>query len=250
MQRRIWTAALSAAVPLVIGANPVASQIDYRNLDDGRPIRVTDAQPVERYAFELSLPLAFRRGDGGSSQAIRPHLDFGAGRNLMLGLGADLQRGEPDEGVVEASVFWNPLRETRSLPAFAFTVEALTDFDVAALEVGAIGTRSFGRTRIHANASVGVGSKLLASDWSAGVAVDYTLLRTSTLVAFELTTDRTAAAGTTWNVAGGLRRQLTPTLVGFAGVNQSLEGGGTELSFGLSHAFAVAGMFPRPRRAR
>ncbi|HUQ48068.1 MAG TPA: hypothetical protein VM053_07485, partial [Gemmatimonadaceae bacterium] len=32
-----------------------AAQSDYRNLEAGRPLRVTDASPTERYSLDLDL---------------------------------------------------------------------------------------------------------------------------------------------------------------------------------------------------
>ena len=48
----------SLVLPVLIPA-PLPAQIDYRNLDDGRPIATEDAYPVERYAFELLAPYRF-----------------------------------------------------------------------------------------------------------------------------------------------------------------------------------------------
>ncbi|MBM4187925.1 MAG: hypothetical protein FJ206_11525 [Gemmatimonadetes bacterium] len=237
----------------MIGPKRLGAQIDYRNLDDGRPNRVTDAQPVERYAFEVSLPYLFRRDGGASTHGVSPHLDFGAGRNLMVGLGVDIEQGPQDEASLDASVFWNPRRETVGLPAVAMAAHLTTDFGAAALEVGALFTRSLGRSRLHANGAArmtGGRSGELAPDWWVGAAWDYTLLRSSTLLAVEMVAERPAGLEVSWSIGGGLRRQLTPTLVGFAGGRQSLDGGGTELTLGVSHAFAVASLMPRPRRPR
>ena len=38
----------------------VWAQIDYRNLDDDRPVVTEDAYPVERYAFELLGAISLR----------------------------------------------------------------------------------------------------------------------------------------------------------------------------------------------
>jgi hypothetical protein len=45
---------------------PLPAQIDYRNLDDGRPVATEDAYPVERYAFELLAPYRFETEAGGA----------------------------------------------------------------------------------------------------------------------------------------------------------------------------------------
>ncbi|MBA2669021.1 MAG: hypothetical protein H0U67_01455, partial [Gemmatimonadetes bacterium] len=36
----------------LFGGAPLAAQTDYYNTDAGRPVRIEDAHPVERYAFE------------------------------------------------------------------------------------------------------------------------------------------------------------------------------------------------------
>lgn len=42
--------------------NPVQAHIDYRNLDDHRPVRTEDAYPIERHAFELIVPYSTTTG--------------------------------------------------------------------------------------------------------------------------------------------------------------------------------------------
>ena len=43
---------------------PAWAQIDYRNLDDERPVVTEDAYPVERYAFEFLAPYLFEAEAG------------------------------------------------------------------------------------------------------------------------------------------------------------------------------------------
>src|SRR5688572_23274403 len=46
--------------------SPAAAQTDYYNIDSGRPVRIEDAYPVERYAFEAQVaPLRMERRDDG-----------------------------------------------------------------------------------------------------------------------------------------------------------------------------------------
>ena len=73
-------------------AAPARAQIDYRNLDHGRPGAVEDAYPVERYGFEVST-------------GTRVHLGSEAGRyRIVQGLAYGLFRG----GQVEVHL---PLRD-------------------------------------------------------------------------------------------------------------------------------------------
>jgi hypothetical protein len=57
-------AALAIALTAA-GFPPLAAQIDYRNLDDHRPVRTEDAYPIERYAFELLIPALDNFGTEG-----------------------------------------------------------------------------------------------------------------------------------------------------------------------------------------
>jgi len=50
---------------VALTATEAAAQIDYRNLDDERPVAVEDAYPIERYAFELLGAYRFARLRGG-----------------------------------------------------------------------------------------------------------------------------------------------------------------------------------------
>jgi hypothetical protein len=59
-------AALAIALTAA-GFPPLAAQIDYRNLDDHRPVRTEDAYPIERYAFELLIPALDNFRHGGPS---------------------------------------------------------------------------------------------------------------------------------------------------------------------------------------
>ena len=45
-----------AGLLLLLRVSPAVAQIDYRNLDDDRPVVSEDAYPVERYGFELLAP--------------------------------------------------------------------------------------------------------------------------------------------------------------------------------------------------
>jgi len=257
MDRWTWRppAALPTLLTLLAVAPPLAAQIDYRNLDRGRPFRVTDAVAVERYAFEVSLPWRFAAGGGERAHLLAPEIEYGIARNLVVGLDLELAAGGDALGESHAAVslFYNALRETPAAPAVSFALEigqptAASLFgDVAATLTG-IASRSVGRSRLHANAAVTAGGD--ESAWAAGFAWDYTLFRTSTLVGAELLAeDRRAGGDVRWGVGAGLRRQVSPTLVLQAGVRRWLHAdpGASEITLGLSHAFAIAGLMPGRR---
>lgn len=243
----------------------LAAQIDYRNLDDGRPSRVTDAVAVERYAFELSLPWRFSSGRGSSAHTLAPALEYGIARNLVVGVDLELvaDRGGAGAPIGEShaglSLFYNARRETPGAPALSFELEvgqptaASLLSDLGATLTG-IATRSLGRSRWHANLAARVGGPDAEPDgaaeprWWAGLAWDYTLYRTSTLLVAELVAED-GPGETRWAVGAGVRRQLTPTVVLHAGLARRLDRGPgtTSVTLGLSHAFAVAGLMPGRR---
>lgn len=237
------------------------AQIDYRNLDRGRPARVTDAVAVERYAFELSLPWRFSTGRGASWHTLAPALEYGIARNLVVGADLDLVAGRDGAATAAGShaglsFFYQFRRETPGAPAVALVLEAGQPtaaplFDDFAVSVSGIATRAMGRSRWHLNLE----AELVGPDqggesrWWAGVGWDYSLFRTSTLLVAELLVEDGPEGRVRWAIGAGLRRQLTPTVVGYVGLARGLHGrvGATSVSLGLSHAFAIAGLMPGRR---
>lgn len=264
MIRKELTRPLAVVLALAMGAGPLAAQIDYRNLDVGRPVRVTDAYPVERFAFEFSLPYAAGRGSGTAHHSVAPHLEYGVHRNLMIGVGAevDLHRTGGDAGLaaVEIGALWNLRRETPSLPAFSLSLEAAQPLRGAQfggdveVTLAALATRSIGRSRVHLNGVVGLvmpDASHFGTPWWAGLAWDRTLFRSSTLIVAEVVLNRDAGGlPVTWSLGAGLRRQLTPSVVGAIGVAQALDDfdAGTSIAISLSHAFAVRSLMPAGAR--
>lgn len=244
------------ALPRVLPA-----QIDYRNLDRGRPARVTDAVAVERYAFELSLPWRFSTGRGASWHTLAPALEYGIARNLVVGADLDLVAGPEGSATPAAShaglsLFYQLRRETPGAPAVSLALEAGQPtaaplFDDLVVSVSGIATRAVGRSRWH----VSLEAELVGPDhgaesrWWGGVGWDYTLYRTSTLLVAELLAEDGPAGEVRWAVGAGLRRQLTPTVVGYVGLAQGLHrgAGATSVSLGLSHVFAIARLMPARR---
>lgn len=263
--------AASLGMLLLGGAGPATAQIDYRNLDDDRPAFVEDAYPVERWAFELLAPWRYEReADGGTLHLIVPELAYGLHRNLQVGIklplaGAASGAGDRTWGVagLRAFALYNFNTEAPALPALSLRADAglpVGGLGGEGTRVGlkAIATRSFGWQRVHLNASWGVGAadRLPVAEaipaWSAGVAVDRTLFRQSLLLVVETYAKRLPGAGHTGVAASvGARWQLTPTVVLDGGVGRRLGAHGPDvaLTLGLSHAFAVRALMPRPPRA-
>ncbi|MGE5926518.1 MAG: hypothetical protein ACM357_04135 [Gemmatimonadota bacterium] len=253
------------------GAGAAFAQIDYRNLDEGRPARTEDAYPVERYAFELVVPYEYENERGpGRSHLVAPELAYGVAANAMLGVklpfaaldeGADL---ETDWGFGGPRLFalYNFNTESPALPALSLRADASFPLgnlagDLVRTGITAIVTRSWGRTRAHLNATLGVGREPEAGEalavhaipaWAAGAAVDRTFLRRSLIVIGEVTVREAAAESATEVAAGvGARLQLTPSLVLDAGLHRRLTtaaGADIGMTVGLTHAFALAGLMP------
>jgi hypothetical protein len=269
---RLRTAALAAGLSNLF-LEPCWAQIDYRNLDDDRPVVTEDAYPVERYAFELLGPYRFEAEVGGAQHhTFVPEVAYGLARNAQVGLklpfaGADEGTGT-DWGLAGLRVFglYNFNTEGQWLPALSLRADAT--FPVGSLggdgsrfAIKAIATRSWGPTRAHLNASRGFGSEDALSvaeplsRWNASLAVDRTFFRSSILLIGEVAVSQAVRdAPTAVNASFGGRWQWTPTLVLDAGVARRLRadiGPDIALTIGLSHAFALRGLMPAgPRQSR
>src|ERR1051326_5269473 len=149
--------------------------------------------------------------------------------------------------------------ERPSLPGAALRLDATAPLGSqggrgAAVMVQALASRSFGRNRLHLNA----GAALARADepaaaeaipsWRTGLAVDRTLIRSSTLLLAAVTAEQeTPGAQVGVAVAAGFRRQMAPALVLDAGASWTFRSGvppRPALTVGLSHAFAIAGLMP------
>ena len=268
MRLTLFSTPLLAALLAVPGA-PLAAQIDYRNLDDDRPVLTEDAYPVERYAFELILPYAFERERGGARLHIfTPEITHGILRNAQVGIKLPLagvaSTGDTEWGLAGLRVFglYNLNTEGKALPALSARADLLLPVgshggDATRVSLKAIATRSWGRTRFHANAAWTFGDEgaLAAVEhgnrWSYSLAVDRTLVRQSILLIGEMAAMRPVkAAPVEVNVALGARYQWTPTLVLDLGVRRRLRqeaGPDVAVTLVVSHAFALSWLMPRGR---
>jgi hypothetical protein len=244
---------------VVLLATPPAAlsgQHDYRNLDAGRPSITEDAYPVEQWALELMLPVHHERHAGKNESAIEPEVMWGLAANSMIGLGLPITLGEGGGlAGLRPFAFRNFNTEGPRLPAFALRVDASVPVgrlggDGPTATVTALATRSFGVTRAHLNVGATVGSTANApladppARWSAGVAVDWTLWRTSTLVVAEVHAARPLdEPSMTWLAGAGIRRQITPSMVVDVGIRRRLTERGPDLvlTAGFTRSFSVAG---------
>lgn len=253
-----------------VGAPSAAAQIDYRNLDDERPVRTEDAYPAERYAFELLAPYTFDREQGGGrTHLFAPEIEYGVLRNAQIGVKVPLATSDAGAGTdwglagLVVHGLYNFNTETRFLPALALRTDlglpvgALAG-DNARLTLKAIATRSWGLTRVHVNVARTFGSESNLARvepperWFYSIAADRTFFRQSLLLVGEVGASQLVRdAPTQVTGALGIRYQWAPTLVVDLGVARRLRDvGGPDyaLTFGLSHAFALGGLMPaRPR---
>lgn len=268
MSRSVTPRLLLALLALFALPAPLAAQIDYRNLDDDRPVVTEDAYPLERHAFEFLLPYTFEdeRG-GGRIHAVVPELEYGILRNGQLGVKAPLARvretGDTEYGLSGLRVFglYNLNSDSRLLPALSARADLLLPVgalggDATRVTLKAIATRSWGLTRLHANAAwtLGEESRLSAVEpgarWRYSLATDRTLFRQSILLVGEVATLRAVkGAPVEVNLAAGARYQWTPTTVLDFGVRRRLRQAGPDLAVtvGWSHTFALPGLMPRGR---
>lgn len=268
-----YRAPTAIAVLLGLAGVPVMAraQSDYRNLDDGRPVRTEDAGVVDRYAFELLAPFTYDADAGGARRyVVQPELEYGvlpnAQASIKVPLGVLDSANAATFGNVGVMVsgLYNFNNEGPVLPAFSgrldlFLPVSAVSYDGTLFTVKAIATRTLGLTRLHVNGAWTFGTSategpLLEAPprWFVGAAVDYTAFRKSVLLVGELTTSQEYDGAPAALVVGaGVRWQWTPTLVLDAGIARRLTGYAgpdIELTAGLTHAFAVRGLMPKARR--
>jgi hypothetical protein len=262
--RIVAGAVLAAAL-----AAPAAAQTDYYNTDKGRPVRVEDAYPVERHAFELQLaPLKLEREAGGVyNWEVAPEVAWGVLPRTQLELAfplAYLDAGAAGKASglagIEVAALYNLNNETRTLPAFAIAADVLLPVgglgpDRAYPTIKGIATRTFSRARFHANAEytlgpdAGEGDEVgEASRWMAGLAVDRTFPIRSLLVTADLFAEQALDSGESlsWTAEAGIRYQTSPQFNVDLGIGRRFAGGeqGWSFTVGVAHAFALRRMLP------
>jgi hypothetical protein len=244
---------------LALGAfctRPALAQIDYRNLDDGRPVSAEDAWPIEHRALELLAPFHLTRASGHTESMFTPELGWGIVRNAMIGAKLPVLLGDGG-GLAgpRAFAFYNLNAESPSLPGFALRADVAfpggaASGDGVTVALKAIATRSWGKVRTHLNLARGFGAPVdlphadAAPRWSGSLAADYTMVRLSAMYVMELRVVQEQPGGSVdLELAGGLRIQLTPTLVLDVGTGGMP--GDRSYTIGLSHAFGLAALWPR-----
>ena len=258
-----------------LGAAPgrALAQTDYYNTDAGRPVRVEDAYPVERYAFEAQVaPLRLERTDAGAYHwEIEPELAYGIFPRTQVEVGVPLVFQDADEaregwglGGIDLSVLHNLNVETRTLPAFAVAADVLFpvgDFapDRLRPSVKGIATRTYSFARFHLNGRYTFGPSPRedveageGSRWMAGIAADRTFPIRSTLLIADVFAEQPLHDGEElrWTTEVGTRYQLNPFFALDAGVGRRLTGDEQAwfVTFGAARVFAVRALMPVRRR--
>lgn len=248
-------------------ASPLAAQTDYYNTDAGRPVRVEDAYPIERRAFELqAAPLRLERSRGGQYRwGIEPEFAYGIFPRTQVEVGVPLAWIDAEPGVrttgvagIDIGILHNLNVETR-LPALALAAEVLLPVgklgpDKAYPSLKGIATKTFAWARFHVNgqytfgsadddvgAAPAIGAQAAeVSRWMAGVAIDRTFPLRSLLLTGELFAERGLheADETEWNAGVGTRYQLSPRWAADAGVGRRITGADQTWSLTVGGAYA------------
>ncbi|HEV7838007.1 MAG TPA: hypothetical protein VGO75_08080, partial [Gemmatimonadaceae bacterium] len=159
---------LIASLAVLLVAESGRAQVEYRNLDGGRPVRVEDAAPTERHALDLDLTTL--RVDWLSHLRerllIEPRMAYGILPNTEFSIRMPIffrERGQsPRVGISGIGVGgMHELRvESRRLPALALAGEAFLpvgpNASRPAYSAKALVTRSFPAGRLHLNAAYGI----------------------------------------------------------------------------------------------
>jgi len=241
------------------------AQTDYRNLDGERPTFIADAYPIERWAFELSMPWRYEQAAAGpSAHILGPEISYGLFRNGQVGIALPLATvsGGPETGWglagVHAFGLFNLTTESGPWPAVSIRTDLTIPVganggDVTRAGAQFLATRSFGAQRLHVNVGAAAGGDNTGGGleslprWSIGAALDRTFIRNSLLLIGEVYALNHNSNEPTETIASlGARWQLTPTLVLDGGVGRRLSSSGPDVTvtLGLSHSFALPSLLP------
>ena len=255
---------LAALAAVSIPAGLVA-QGEYRHLDEGRPTRVEDAYALKFLEWEWQLGAeAFAAGDDNYETEGVFELKLGIGRGLQAGVeghGAWARElGDSRSGLesINTHLLYNLNQEGRRSPALALRGDLTLPGggDLSRSDPGGrlrvMATRSFGATRLHANAARGWAS---SSDgrhhWEAGIGFDRPLGLTARAVVADVFAEIPDEGPTRWWADAGIRLQITKQSVVDVGVSVRVDdwidgnaNGG--LVIGLSRTFGFAGLVNVP----
>ena len=269
MRRTTAGAAMALLATGMACAEPASAQTDYYNTDGGRPVRIEDASPVERHAFELQVaPLRLEREGAGVYQwEIEPELAYGVLPRTHVEIGFPVvfvdaagAAGERGLAGIHLSALHALNVETRTLPALAMAAGLALPVGPLApararASVKGLATRTFTFGRLHANAETALGRRpepgdaVEGSRWMAGVSYDRAIPLRALLAIVDVYAERPWAEGSglEWTAEAGLRYQTSPQFNLDVGVGRRFSGDDPAwtFTFGLAHAFALRSLMPR-----
>jgi hypothetical protein len=264
---RTWAIGVGLAISMVAMVRPVLAQEDFRSLDAGRPIRITDAYPVRYLEWEVQLGVRGTLAETGRGAAGSFELETGLFRNTELGIGFEPAfsrvSGRSSTGIESFSshALYNFNQESWSWPAFSVRLDVdapgggSLGREAWRYEATAIATRTFAsRARIHANAGYAAAGLVDGGDsWVGGIALDAPLGLFSRLLAGDVYVEVPVDRGRTRVLAEiGTRLQLSNLSVLDIGLGGRLDEwadgrSNVQLVIGLSRVFGFPG-FVRPPR--
>lgn len=165
--RNAASSLLISTALVLMNTTVAAAQIDYRNIDSGRPVRIGDATPTEFKSLELSLATARidKLSLGRYRLQLEPRLAFGILPRTEFSMRAPVYFYErslsPRAGVAGLGLGGEHQLhiESMRLPSVAIAGELFVPMGPTALRnsysIKGLATRSFPGVRVHANASYG-----------------------------------------------------------------------------------------------
>ncbi len=258
---------------LAASGRAASAQEDFRSLDVGRPLKVTDAFPKKYLEWEFQFGLQSEWMEGGR-RSLEGLLDLETGLFRNFEIGAGLEVATEDDGTrtvtglqaLEVEALYNFKHEGWTWPGIAVQagVEAPTGDDLSredwALGADLILSQSFSnRLRAHVNGGYVVASDLDGGDyWRGGLAFDIPMGFSSRLIMGDVYAEIPVDTGPTrtW-VELGTRVQVTNLTVIDVGLATRLDewdrgAANVRLVFGFSRVFGIGGLirvpeYPNPR---
>ncbi|MCI0432873.1 MAG: hypothetical protein L0271_04385 [Gemmatimonadetes bacterium] len=270
---RVAPALTLVMLSTVVGTTDLFAQEDFRALDPGRPVRVTDAYPIKFLEWEIQFGTRGELSEGRRSAGGTLELELGLFRNFEIGVEAEPAYERVDgrsasglEGVA-GHIMFNFNQESWSVPAFAVRIDGHApvrgDLGRAAWawEARAIATRSFAsRLRAHLNAGyLSAASEDGGDAWLGGLALDAPIGLFSRLIVADVWTEVPVHSGGRTRVLTelGTRLQITNNSVVDIGIGSRIDEwadgrGNIQLVLGISRVFGIGGFhrvppWPDPR---
>jgi hypothetical protein len=165
--RRTLRSTICALASLAVVVTSARAQDEYRNLESGRPLRIADATPTERYALDLDLTTirVERLSFGRYRLQYEPRLAYGVLPRTEVSLRLPSYFRErsisPRRGIAGLGIGAETqlVQEGLHLPAIAAAAEAFVPTGPNSLRtsysVKGVLTRNFTPARVHLNGSYG-----------------------------------------------------------------------------------------------